>query len=627
MPPDDDKRGWFPSNYVVVISDEEAELAFSGFDLDRPETDVADMEFGRLQGRELANAVPSPRIADFWIPEVSSDGRIYYVNTKTGQHAQDIPDEGNVDMDIDIKSALGRGKGRAESSSPSGSRSYPSNGHEAYPPIGDMIVSPDSPSFEEEHLDVSPPVYEEVETNAGSSAQTIVRPTRTTSMGRLAWDMPPPPESPPQSYQQATYSRPTEIITDPEGTVSAGTLPALVERLTTHERADQTFIKSFLMTFKSFTTVDGLFDLLVQRFWIQPPPKTTAAEREEWRRSKQHVIQVRVLNTLRYLVVDDDVLEKADLGILDRMKEFIAMEEVARFPAAKQLWTLIERARQGDSLIKMVAATQGAPPSPLVPRSNKKLQILDIEPLELARQLTIMESRLYQRIRPVDCLQRIWGQQTENTNNITVFIQTSEKIPIWVAESILSEDDSRRRARMIGHFISVADHCRNLKNFSAMARITFGLSTLVGRLTRTWAQVNPRSITQFSACRTAFSDYRSLMNSVIPPCVPFLEVSISSLPDNVPAQSEKESAGDTLDLINFEKRQKAADIVHDIKRWQAPFNLHVIPSIQAHIEHCLNSVSDTADTRERLDAISLELEPRGHEGEMMTRLLQESGFL
>jgi hypothetical protein len=83
------------------------------------------------------------------------------VNTKTGQHAQDIPDEGNVDMDIDMESALGRGKGRAESSSPSGSRSYPSNEREAYPPIGDMIVSPDSPSFEEEHLDVSPPVYEE----------------------------------------------------------------------------------------------------------------------------------------------------------------------------------------------------------------------------------------------------------------------------------------------------------------------------------------------------------------------------------------------------------------------------------------------------------------------------------
>jgi son of sevenless-like protein len=44
------------------------------------------------------------------------------------------------------------------------------------------------------------------------------------------------------------------------------------------------------------------------------------------------------------MVVDDDVLEKDDLFILDRMKEFITAEEVARFPAAKQLLILIERA-------------------------------------------------------------------------------------------------------------------------------------------------------------------------------------------------------------------------------------------------------------------------------------------
>lgn len=47
------------------------------------------------------------------------------------------------------------------------------------------------------------------------------------------------------------------------------------------------------MTFKSFATVDDLFDLLVQRFWIQPPPKLTQTEREEWGKLKQHVIQIR----------------------------------------------------------------------------------------------------------------------------------------------------------------------------------------------------------------------------------------------------------------------------------------------------------------------------------------------
>jgi son of sevenless len=44
------------------------------------------------------------------------------------------------------------------------------------------------------------------------------------------------------------------------------------------------------------------------------------------------------------MVVDDDVLEKEDLYILDRMKEFISNEEVIRLAAAKQLMIFIERA-------------------------------------------------------------------------------------------------------------------------------------------------------------------------------------------------------------------------------------------------------------------------------------------
>jgi son of sevenless-like protein len=44
------------------------------------------------------------------------------------------------------------------------------------------------------------------------------------------------------------------------------------------------------------------------------------------------------------MVVDDDVLEKEDMYILDRMKDFISAEDVIKYAAAKQLLILIERA-------------------------------------------------------------------------------------------------------------------------------------------------------------------------------------------------------------------------------------------------------------------------------------------
>ena len=43
------------------------------------------------------------------------------------------------------------------------------------------------------------------------------------------------------------------------------------------------------------------------------------------------------------MVMDEDILEKDDMHILNRMKAFVASEEVSRFGAAKPLSTQIER--------------------------------------------------------------------------------------------------------------------------------------------------------------------------------------------------------------------------------------------------------------------------------------------
>ena len=70
----------------------------------------------------------------------------------------------------------------------------------------------------------------------------------------------------------------------------------------------------------------------------------------------------------------------------------------------------------------------------MIPKSSKQLKLLDIEPLELARQLTLMESQLYQKIKPMECLQRSREQRTENVDNITTVIQTSNRVScpfIW----------------------------------------------------------------------------------------------------------------------------------------------------------------------------------------------------
>jgi son of sevenless len=109
-------------------------------------------------------------------------------------------------------------------------------------------------------------------------------------------------------YLKADYP-PQDIVLAPDGSVRAGTLPALVEHLTDHEyrgacsidrlafvsdRAEDTnYISTFLLTFKSFSTVDEIFDLLVARFKTPPATGLTDVQLQEWKTQKQEPFQIR----------------------------------------------------------------------------------------------------------------------------------------------------------------------------------------------------------------------------------------------------------------------------------------------------------------------------------------------
>ena len=59
---------------------------------------------------------------------------------------------------------------------------------------------------------------------------------------------------------------------------------------------------------------------------------------------------VRVINTFRTMITDDDILEKEDMYILDRIREFcLQTEATASVAAAKQLVVLIDRVVCYDS--------------------------------------------------------------------------------------------------------------------------------------------------------------------------------------------------------------------------------------------------------------------------------------
>ncbi|KAL4958068.1 ras guanine nucleotide exchange factor domain-containing protein [Aspergillus filifer] len=423
-----------------------------------------------------------------------------------------------------------------------------------------------------------------------------------------------------------------EVFYDTKNDIPAlkcGTLAGLVEHLTRHDKPDMSFNSTFLLTYRSFTTAAELFEMIMQRFNIQPPFGLNADEMQMWVDRKQKPIRFRVVNILKtwfenyWMEPNDD----SHMQLLERAHSF-TKDSIAttKTPGSTQLLAVIEQRLRGqDTTVKRLVPTQATPaPTPITPKNMKKLKFLDIDSTEFARQLTIIESRLYSKIRPTECLNKTWQkkvgpEEPEPAANVKALILHSNQLTNWVAEMILNQSDVKKRVVVIKHFVNVADKCRALNNFSTLTSIISALGTApIHRLSRTWAQVSGRTsaileqMRRLMASTKNFGEYREALHLANPPCIPFFGVYLTDLTfieDGIPSLTPSE-------LINFNKRTKTAEVIRDIQQYQnSPYLLTPVTELQEYILSNLQGAGDVHDMYDR----SLEVEPREREDEKIAR--------
>ncbi|KAJ1560088.1 hypothetical protein HK405_008279 [Cladochytrium tenue] len=342
-------------------------------------------------------------------------------------------------------------------------------------------------------------------------------------------------------YMEYDY-RSDDIQLSSDGKVKGGRLPALVERLTLHDAVDTQYVQAFLLTYRSFTTTTEFFVLLKRRFLIRPPPGLNEQELEEWSRNKKKPICLRVLNVMKQWIETYYDEDDEDRAVLASMKHFAATEMAEedtrlQLQLSSQLAKQVERREQGF-LKKIVVTQMGRDvPAPILPRNLKRIKFLEVDPLEIARQLTIIESKVYNRIQPVELLSKAWsGKQSDVAVNIKAMIAMSNQVSGWVSQSVLSEWDQQKRKRLLMHFIAIAEKCCTLNNFNTLMSVLAALNTApIHRLKRTWDLVPARSMSALTTLRETmdstknFSRYRDTLHSANPPCVPFLGCYLTDL--------------------------------------------------------------------------------------------------
>ncbi|KAJ2999155.1 hypothetical protein HDV02_003444 [Globomyces sp. JEL0801] len=436
-------------------------------------------------------------------------------------------------------------------------------------------------------------------------------------------------------HQDAWYMKPDyaneDLMYNNDGLVKGGTLSALIAKLTSHENPDDYFVSCFLMTYRTFTTTKEFFNMLEARFVLDIPNNLTEDELFIWSEYKLKPIRQRVYAVLKawleYHIQDtpEDRLILDELEIFSEtvMKPYMAI-------SSQTISRLIEK-RKMHGLKPFRTTLQGnrdKAPLPILPKNVRKFKLFEIDPLELARQLTIIESQLFQNIETMEFLAKSWGLANFTSPNVEEMISMANQITNWVSFSILQVPESKKRARAIGFFITLADRCASLNNFNSMMAILASFNSApIHRLAKTWDQVSHQYLDLLDALRSLmsseknFQTYRSALRQTSPPCIPFLGFYLTDLTFIKDATTSHLKA--FPNLINFSKMMRTADVLKDTIKFRSTYSLKSVPEIESFL---MAELKANHEDQELYD-LSLKQEARrGAEDEKMKTLLTESGL-
>lgn len=246
--------------------------------------------------------------------------------------------------------------------------------------------------------------------------------------------------------------------------VKAGGLQALVENLTRDDRLDAAFNRTFLTTYKSFTTAGQLHDLLVRRFNVPPPAGLNPTQVTEWADRTKSVIQLRVINVMKQWL-EHFWIEPASSetnAVLQKMLSFVRDAiPVVEKGVAQQLLAIVERRLLGQTPRKNTQPSIRNAPKPITPRNLNKIEFLKVDPIEIARQLTILESYVFSKVQANELLNKAWQKKkgadgVELAPNVRALIRYSNQLSNWVGGLVLEHSDLKRRTQVINHIIQVA---------------------------------------------------------------------------------------------------------------------------------------------------------------------------
>uniref|UniRef100_A0A3Q4GK33 Rap guanine nucleotide exchange factor (GEF) 6 n=1 Tax=Neolamprologus brichardi TaxID=32507 RepID=A0A3Q4GK33_NEOBR len=206
---------------------------------------------------------------------------------------------------------------------------------------------------------------------------------------------------------------------------------------------------------------------------------------------------------------------------------------------------------------------------------ESQISLLQLSTMEVAAQLSMRDFELFRNIESTEYVDDLFKLDSSvGSGNLKQFEEVINQETFWVATEILKEPNTLKRMKTIKHFIKIALHCRECKNFNSMFAIISGLNLApVARLRSSWEKLPSKYEKLFGDLQDLFdpsrnmAKYRNVLSSqsMQPPIIPLFPVVKKDL------TFLHEGNDSSVDgLVNFEKlRMIAKEIRHVVRMTSA----------------------------------------------------------
>ncbi|XP_060946266.1 ral guanine nucleotide dissociation stimulator-like [Limanda limanda] len=322
--------------------------------------------------------------------------------------------------------------------------------------------------------------------------------------------------------------------------LKAATLELLVNHLLDPSYQEQDYSKIFLSTYRTFTSSSTLIELLFQRDGAASDLDNCEHYRspllafiQTWLDEFSEDFRDPPRHSALRLLLDHLSISSAVLDNMRSQPNFCSLAGQAE-ALLKSFQREEPETDVGSALadLDQEAEGSGEDEDSGCENSLDSGGILDFSAAAVAEQLTRVDSALFVRVVPYQCLGCVWSQRDKKENmspTIRATISQFNAVTSQVIMSLLCQPTDAtssptssclppttpaQRARFIEKWIRVAQECRRLKNFSSLRAILSALqSNAVYRLRKTWAAVSRESMATFNNLWETFPDENCVLTN------------------------------------------------------------------------------------------------------------------